>query len=117
MARPFRQQVDEGILDRAAALFARRGFAKTSVQDIADAVGLSKTGLLHHYPSKDALHEAVLAQAGTLGRRGLDQGGGLPPGPARDPHVLEVLGDVALAPPRLVAPLLARTEEHTSELP
>ena len=27
MARPFRQLVDDGILDRAAALFARRGFA------------------------------------------------------------------------------------------
>ena len=26
MARPFRQQIDEGILDRAAALYARHGF-------------------------------------------------------------------------------------------
>ena len=107
MARPFRQQADEGILDRAAALFARRGFAKTSVQDIADAVGLSKAGLLHHFPSKDALHEAVLAQAETLGRRVLDQLGDLPPGPARDRQALEVLVDVALAHPGLVALVLA----------
>ena len=34
----FRQQIDEGILDQAAGLFARRGFGKTSVQDVADAV-------------------------------------------------------------------------------
>jgi len=107
VARPFRQQVDEGILDRAAALFARRGFAKTSVQDVADAVGLSKAGLLHHFPSKDALHEAVLAQAGTQARRVLDQVGDLPPGPARDRHALEVLVDVALAHPGLVALMLA----------
>ena len=107
MARPFRQQVDEGILDRAAALFARRGYAKTSVQDVAAAVGLSKTGLLHHYPSKDALHEAVLGQAATLGRRVLDQLGDLPPGPARDLRALEVLVDVALAHPGLVALMLA----------
>ena len=115
MARPFRQQVDEGILDRAAALFARRGFAKTSVQDVADAVSLSKAGLLHHFPSKDALHEAVLAQAGTLGRRVLDQVGDLPPGPARDRHALEVLVDVALAHPGLVALLLAPVTDSDAE--
>ena len=115
MARPFRQQADEGILDRAAALFARRGFAKTSVQDIADAVGLSKAGLLHHFPSKDALHEAVLAQAETLGRRVLDQLGDLPPGPARDRQALEVLVDVALAHPGLVALLLAPATDSGAE--
>ena len=59
----FRQQTDEQILDRAAALFARHGFEQTSVQEVADAVGLSKAGLLHHFPSKDALHAAVLAHA------------------------------------------------------
>ncbi len=116
VTRPFRQQVDEGILDRAAALFARRGFAKTSVQDVADAVGLSKTGLLHHYPSKDALHEAVLAQADTLGARVLDQVGDLPPGPARDRRALEVLVDVALAHPGLVALMLApATQLHARD--
>jgi AcrR family transcriptional regulator len=115
VARPFRQQADEGILDRAAALFARRGFAKTSVQDIADAVGLSKAGLLHHFPSKDALHEAVLVQAETLGRRVLDQLGDLPPGPARDRQALEVLVDVALAHPGLVALLLAPATDSGAE--
>jgi AcrR family transcriptional regulator len=99
--------VDEGILDRAAALFARRGYAKTSVQDVADAVGLSKAGLLHHFPSKDALHAAVLAQADTLGQRVLDQLGDLPLGAVRDRRALEVLVDVALAHPGLVALLLA----------
>ncbi|TFV57264.1 TetR/AcrR family transcriptional regulator [Geodermatophilus sp. DF01-2] len=107
MARPFRQQIDEGILDRAAALFARRGFAKTSVQDVADAVGLSKAGLLHHFPSKDALHQAVLAQAAALAQRVLDQVQDMPLGIARDRRALEVLVDVALAHPGLVALLLA----------
>jgi AcrR family transcriptional regulator len=107
VARPFRQQIDEGILDRAAALFARRGFAKTSVQDIADVVGLSKAGLLHHFPSKDALREAVLAQAGALGQRVLDEVRDLPLGVARDRRAVEALVDVALAHPGLVALLLA----------
>ncbi|MGY1802410.1 TetR/AcrR family transcriptional regulator [Blastococcus sp. SYSU D00922] len=115
MARPFRDQIDDSILDSAAALFARRGFAKTSVQDLADAVGLSKAGLLHHFPSKDALHQAVLGQAEALGRRVLDQVGDLPAGPARDRHVLEFLVDVALAHPGLVAMLLAPLTQGEQE--
>jgi AcrR family transcriptional regulator len=107
VVRPFREQIEDTILDRAAALFARRGFAKTSVQELADAVGLSKAGLLHHFPSKEALHQAVRGQAEALGQRVLDQAGDLPQGPARDRHVLEFLVDVALAHPGLVALLLA----------
>jgi AcrR family transcriptional regulator len=107
VARPFRQQIDEGIVDRAAALFARRGFAKTSVQEIADAVGLSKAGLLHHFPSKDALWEAVVAKADALGQQVLDLVRDLPAGPDRDRRALDVLVDVALSHPGLVALLLA----------
>ncbi len=116
--RPFRQQIDDGILDRAAALFARRGFAKTSVQDVADAVGLSKAGLLHHFPSKDALYEAVLVQADSLGRAALDQVRHLPVGPLRDHRVVEVFVDVALAHPGVVALMLApatQVEVHDSQ--
>jgi AcrR family transcriptional regulator len=105
--RPFRQQIDEGILDRAAALFARHGFEQTSLQAVADAVGLSKAGLLHHFPSKDALHAAVLAFADGLGRRVLAQVRELPLGPARDRRAIEALLDVALAHPGVVALLLA----------
>jgi AcrR family transcriptional regulator len=107
VARPFRQQIDEGILDRAAAMFARRGFAKTSIQDVADAVGLSKAGLLHHFPSKEALHAAVVVQAEALGVRVLDAVRDLPLGPTRDRRAIEVMVDVALAHPGLVALLLA----------
>jgi AcrR family transcriptional regulator len=107
VTRPFRQQIDEGILDRAAALFARRGFVKTSVQDVADAVGLSKAGLLHHWSSKDALYAAVLSQAAAVGGRLLDAVGDMPLGAARDRRALEVMVDIALAHPGLVSLLLA----------
>ena len=107
MARPFRRLVDDGILDSAAALFAQRGFAKTSLQDVAAAVGLSKAGLLHHFPSKESLHEAVLEQAGSLGEQVVDEVRDLPLGPARDRRAVEVLVDVALAHPGLVALLLS----------
>ncbi len=53
-------EIDHAILDVAAGIFAVHGFAHTSVQQIADAVGYSKPGLLHRFGSKDALHRAVL---------------------------------------------------------
>ncbi|NEK95495.1 TetR/AcrR family transcriptional regulator [Modestobacter muralis] len=106
MTRAFRQQADDQILDRAAALFAQHGFAHTSVQAVADAVGLSKAGLLHHFPSKDALHAAVLAQSTALGQQVVDLVEGLPLGPERDRRAVEALTDVALAHPGLIALML-----------
>ena len=48
------------ILSVATQLFAQNGFNGTSLQAIADAVGLRKPSLLHHFPSKEAIREAVL---------------------------------------------------------
>ncbi|SDG51517.1 transcriptional regulator, TetR family [Klenkia brasiliensis] len=104
-----RQHADDAILDSAAGLFARHGFAGTSVQQVADAVGLSKAGLLHHFPSKDALHAAVTAQADRLADQVLAAGARLPEGPERDRATVEVLVDVALAHPGLVALMLSPT--------
>lgn len=39
----------------AIALFAQRGFAATSMRDIAKASGVSLAGLYHHFPGKDEL--------------------------------------------------------------
>jgi AcrR family transcriptional regulator len=106
MARQFRQQVDQGILDRAAALFAQHGFAHTSLQSLADAVGLSKAGLLHHFPSKEALYAAAVEEGRSQARRALEQVGDLEPGPERDRRAIEVMADIALSRPGLVALLL-----------
>ncbi len=54
------------IVKDATALFARDGYADTSLRDIAEQVGLSKSALLHHYPSKDALLSAVLSERDRL---------------------------------------------------
>lgn len=48
------------ILDAATRLFAAQGYGGTSLSAIADAVGVRKASLLYHFPSKDALHQAVL---------------------------------------------------------
>ncbi|SDO63311.1 transcriptional regulator, TetR family [Klenkia soli] len=112
MTRTPRPHGDGDILDRAAGLFARRGYGKTSVQEIADAVGLSKAGLLHHYPSKDALHAAVTARADGLADQVLAVRDRVPEGADRDRATVEVLVEIAFAHPGLVALLLSPAAEE-----
>jgi len=50
----------EVILREAAGLFAKRGVAKTTVRDIADAVGILSGSLYHHFPSKDDLLTRII---------------------------------------------------------
>jgi AcrR family transcriptional regulator len=48
------------ILEEAAREGARRGLTAVSLADVADAIGLSKSGLFKHFDSKEAMHLAVL---------------------------------------------------------
>jgi AcrR family transcriptional regulator/multidrug efflux pump subunit AcrA (membrane-fusion protein) len=48
------------LLDAAALIFARDGFAETDVQDIADTVGVSKGTVYRYFESKDELFLATV---------------------------------------------------------
>ncbi len=50
----------EEILDVATRLFAERGYDGTSMNDVAERVGMRKASLFYHFATKDALYEAVL---------------------------------------------------------
>jgi AcrR family transcriptional regulator len=47
------------IIDAALALFAERGIGGTSLQMIADALGVTKAAVYHQYHTKDAIVLAV----------------------------------------------------------
>ncbi len=49
------------ILRAAVEVFSEHGYRKGSLRDVAERVGMTQAGVLHHYPSKAHLLEAVLA--------------------------------------------------------
>src|SRR3954454_15538704 len=58
------------LLSVACELFARTGFHDTSMDDIAEAAGVTKPVLYQHFPSKRALYGELLTDTGNrlLGR-------------------------------------------------
>lgn len=66
MARPLKtesERTSSEILPSAERAFGARGFDAARLEDIALSAGISRPSLLYHYPSKEALYEAVVRWA------------------------------------------------------
>jgi AcrR family transcriptional regulator len=59
-ARAPEPDVRAAVVAAATRLFAAHGFDGTALQDVADAVGVTKPAVLHHFPSKEHVRQAVL---------------------------------------------------------
>ncbi|MGV2984681.1 glycoside hydrolase family 3 N-terminal domain-containing protein [Microbacterium sp. AGC85] len=57
------------ILETALEIIERKGYGATSLRDIADAVGMTQAGLLHHFGTKENLLVEVLRQRDIVNRR------------------------------------------------
>lgn len=53
-------KVRQGLIDAATAMIADQGLARLTVDSVAKAAGVTKGGLFHHFPTKQALIDGVL---------------------------------------------------------
>jgi len=54
------QSPQDRILDAAMRVFRRHGFRRSSIEQAAEAAGLTRQALYHHFASKEALFRAVI---------------------------------------------------------
>lgn len=53
-------EIQRSILKRAAAVFARVGYASSTINDLVEAAELSRGALYHYFPSKEAILCGIL---------------------------------------------------------
>lgn len=54
------KQTIENIVSVSSKLFIEKGYDKTSMQDIVNALGMSKGAIFYHFDSKEAIFNAVM---------------------------------------------------------
>jgi TetR/AcrR family transcriptional regulator len=65
MRRPqtrIQRKNSEAILEAALEVFSASGFRGATLDQIAEVAGLSKPNLLYYFPSKEAIHTALLSK-------------------------------------------------------
>lgn len=100
----------ERILDAAEGLFAERGYAGTSLRQVATAVGIRIPSLYNHFDSKERLYAAVLDRGvgPVLGM--LDQFAEAPPADRPEPaQLIASVMELLAAHPHLPRLLLQET--------
>lgn len=53
----------EQLIEIAIRLFAQKGYAGTSLRDIADEARITKAALYYHFPNKEALYERIVLES------------------------------------------------------
>jgi AcrR family transcriptional regulator len=91
------------ILDAALELFSEHGFDGTTLQQIADRLGVTKAALYYHFRSKDDLLQALVTPASAGLDQMLESHEALPDTPARRRRFMEDYLDYLLLHRRLVA--------------
>lgn len=84
MGRPPQADIINTLLDAAEAVVVRQGIANLTLDAVAAEAKLSKGGLLHHFPNKDRLVEAMVERSAAGWRQCYETAYALsPPGPGR----------------------------------
>jgi AcrR family transcriptional regulator len=71
------------LIDAAAAVFAKKGYSRATLDEIAEEAGFTRGAVHHHFASKEDLFLAVIAKRDEELLAGYDQeaGGSMPPDP------------------------------------
>jgi TetR/AcrR family transcriptional repressor of nem operon len=94
------EQTREHIIEQAAGLFNRKGFAGASLSDIMEATGLRKGGIYRHFDSKEELAAEAFAYATRrMGARFAEALEGKKSAPERLRAIIGVYVRVPLDPP------------------
>jgi AcrR family transcriptional regulator len=94
--------VETEILEEAARLFAARGFAATTMQDIANALGTSRPALYHYFAGKDEILKRLVEGLADGTRRAVGEAavGGGDAEAKLDRLVRALIAPIAAAPSR-----------------
>ena len=66
-----KKRVKNSIIEVAASIFSRFGYRKTTMDDIAKAIGMGKSSLYYYFENKEAIFEAVVIHEADLLKRAL----------------------------------------------
>ncbi len=102
----------ERIMREARELFTRDGFAAVSMQQIADAAGVNKATLYHHFKDKEALFLAVVVRERALVAAAVDSALAAD-GPLRS-RLLAVAERMIAAGQADIGRLMADLKQHVS---
>lgn len=67
------EDTKQKIIEKALELFSERGYDSVSVGEIAQAVGIKAPSIYNHYPSKQAIFEAIVASTAERYQRDTDK--------------------------------------------
>jgi len=101
------ERTRERILDAALRLFAEHSFAGTSLQMIADELGITKAAVYYHFHTRDELLGALAEPALTEMRAVIEAAAAQRTPSARAEHMLTRFVDLALRHRQLTAMLAA----------
>lgn len=102
-----RSPAKERIVTAALTLFSRHGVGGTSLQMIADAIGVTKAAVYHQYPTKDEIVLAAAETELTHLRRVIETAEAEPTIERRRDTLIVGIVDLAVARRRTVSTILA----------
>jgi len=110
------EDIDRAIIDVAAGVFARHGYAQTSLAHIAGEVGYSKAGLIKRFGNKESLFSAVVDAGVRIADEVVVAAENLPEGRERQKLMLTLSMQIALDHVGLME-LTLNSFEADSDLP